>query len=150
MKARIKEFAILSGINNFKSRCGLSVDKLDKSLLDELSNLLPAHYNSNIRGRVDTIETTSYNAGTSGYYPNGSFYRISIVYSGRVPKEEVELNEFGKEDEHGKEYGHSFFRNSTVHYDEDMNLISVQHHHSQSSYKWSEYSSQFENIFKEL
>lgn len=148
MKNRIKEYAIKAGLNEFKSRCGLYVDRLDKTLLKELSTLLPVHDNPHIKGSVDGIETTSFSTLTNDYYPKGSFYRVRIIYSGMIPKEEVELNEFGKEDEHGKVYGRIFFRNSTVHFDKDMNFISVQHHHNQSSYKWHDYNSQFENIFK--
>lgn len=148
MKNKIKEYAIQSGLNGFKSRCGLPVDPLDKTLLEELSKLLPVHYNPNIKGRVDKIETLSYAVGSNEYYPRDSFYRVSITYSGQIPKENVELDEDGKEDEVGKIYGRYFFRNSTVHYDKEMNLISVQHHNNQGSYKWHEYSSQFENIFK--
>lgn len=135
MKNRIKDFAIEYGLHEFKLRCGLYVDKLDKTFLKELSNLLPVHHNPHIKGRVDSVETTSFEAESSSYYPKGSFYRVSIIYSGNIPKEDTQGTQF-------------FFRNSTVHYDKDMNFITVQHHHNKESYNWLEYSSQFENIFK--
>ena len=152
MKKRIKEYAVNNGVIEFKRRCGINTttEELDTTLLTELSELLPKHRLEFIKGKVDKISTDSFSVGRSDYFPEGSFYRISIVYGGKIPKEMVELNEYGKEDKHGKKYGHFFLRNSTVHFDIEMNFISVQHHHNQSSYNWLDYSSQFDEIFRNL
>ena len=152
MKTKIKKLAIESYIYDFYTRCGeiCPLENIDNSIIKELEKLLPIHYNNNIKSQINLIETTSFPTINNNYYPVDSFFRISIIYSGFIPKEEVELNEFKKEDTHGLQYGRHFFRNSTIHFDKDMNFINVQHHNNQSSYKWQEYSNQFKEIFRNI
>jgi hypothetical protein len=142
--------AIENGVHLFEIRCDYKpwgrVEKYE-AFLEELAELLPKHSNPHIIGKIDRIETNSFSTGRDDYYPEHSFYRINIQYSGTIPKEEVQLNEYGKEDTHGLQYGHHFFRNSTVHFNEQMKLIKVQHHHGQSSYDWHSINSQFVDIF---
>lgn len=97
-----------------------------------LSGLLPKFNLSKVQGTVDEIETTGQPCKKGDYYPEESFYRISIIYSGNL-----EDNSF-------------FFRNSTVHYDKNMSFISVQHRYNQKEHNWREVSDQFESIFKNI
>ena len=139
MKKEIKNYAVKNHIKNFKERCGLPSERIDTSILKEVSLLLPKHHLPEISGSVDSIETNGFAVETDSYYPRKSFYRVSIVYSGNIPEEKRE----------DKKYGF-FFRNATVHYDEDLNFIEVQPHHNQSDYNWADYFSKFKEIFANL
>lgn len=114
----IKHHAIEYGISLFKERCGIRSD--NSSYFDfkkSLDDHLPKFSHLKVNGRVDSIETTSY-ASSDGYYPNGSFYRVSIIYSGHLDN------------------GKWFFRNCTAHYNEEMEFISLQGHFNSSDDGW--------------
>ena len=106
------------------------IPKKLEQLLTELTLLLPKHEFAS--GRVDTVGTTAKASTCKDYYPEGSFYRISITYSAQRTDQPF------------------YYRSATVHYTQNMEFICVQHHYNEPEGNWHATSSQFEDIFKTL
>lgn len=98
------------------------------SFLEELSEKLP---NWVVEGKIYEIETKAVAATPHDYYPEKSYYRISVIYSGDLSEECV-------------------FRNFTVHYTKNMDFIKIQYHHNQPEYDWDMLKSQIEGIFRRI
>mgnify|MGYP003404958600 CR=1 FL=1 len=126
----IKHWANQTYLVNCYEKIGIkyesfNYDEYKQTINDNILPLLklvqdyPFNEGANMKFSIE-VETDGV-ASKDGYYPKGSFYRLSIHYSGKIT-EEMAISYFNS-----KYSTHQFF-SGTYHFTHDMKLIKYQTH----------------------